>query len=312
MRVQSSFWSGDTGRALRKLGHDSQVMAMYLITSPHASAIGLYSLPMAYICHDTGMTLEGASKVLRCLSEVQFAAYDFESETVWVPEMARHQLGDTIGEKDKRFRWIHKEAERMSKSPFFPHFIHRYGRGYSMPYEAPSKPLPSPFDGPSKPEPVQQQQTATANSNREQQHARARGASRLTLALSDERVVRILTAYRELHGKDERWKFDAKEEGTPRAVRVLDALEGNGRDQLTEDEVLAAIRGNKSNEWHAKRGKHEIEYVLRNDNVHGFITEARQGAPSASGRRIASHDEHRAEVERIAGKGAEYAIINRF
>jgi hypothetical protein len=71
-RVLPTFWTGSTGKALRDLGRDAQVVAMYLITSPHSNMAGLYHLPLPYLAHDVGMTIEGASKVLRSLFEVGF------------------------------------------------------------------------------------------------------------------------------------------------------------------------------------------------------------------------------------------------
>lgn len=80
-KVAPSFWIGDTGRMLRKLGAEVQVAAFYLITAPGANMTGIYYLPMPTFCHETGPSPEGASKALRSLSEGGFAHYDPHSET---------------------------------------------------------------------------------------------------------------------------------------------------------------------------------------------------------------------------------------
>ena len=46
-------------------------------------------LPKIIISHETGMSLEGASKGLQRCIEAGFCAYDDEAEVVWVYEMAR-------------------------------------------------------------------------------------------------------------------------------------------------------------------------------------------------------------------------------
>ena len=63
-RVYPSFWIGKTGKQLRKCGLESQIVAMYVLTCPHANMIGLYYLPIPYISYDTGIPLQGACKAL--------------------------------------------------------------------------------------------------------------------------------------------------------------------------------------------------------------------------------------------------------
>jgi hypothetical protein len=150
-KVAPTFWTGDTGRALRKMGSDVQLVALYLITGPHANMIGLYYMPLPTLCHETGLPLQGASKALRRLSEGGFAAYDEDSEVVWVPEMARYQLGDEVVPKDNRHKAILRELEKYKKTRFFLQFHERYGAAYHLP-------TPSPFEAPSKPLRSQEQE----------------------------------------------------------------------------------------------------------------------------------------------------------
>jgi hypothetical protein len=58
-RVSPQFWIGSTGKAIRKRGMECQMVALYLMTSPHSNMLGLYYLPVVYIANDTGMTIEG-------------------------------------------------------------------------------------------------------------------------------------------------------------------------------------------------------------------------------------------------------------
>lgn len=178
-KILPSFWTGDTGRSVRAMGRDCQVVAFYLLTSPHASAIGLYHLPLAYLAADTGIPSEGASEALARLSEGGFCGYDLTTETVWVPEMARIQVGEVIKPKDNIRAWLVKEVERMRKRPFFNDFLTKYAIAYNLAIIPESKPLGSPSEAPSDPLRSQERER---EQEREQDHE---GASARTTDIDD-------------------------------------------------------------------------------------------------------------------------------
>jgi hypothetical protein len=140
-----TFWTGDTGRELRSKGQAAQLVAAYLITCSSANMIGLYYLPMPLLCHELGMKLEGACKALERVCETQFAAYDAPSEVVWIPEMAKQQIGETMTPKDNRHKAVIRLWSEMRKSLFYNDFYTKYGECFCLPkpceMEAPSKPL---------------------------------------------------------------------------------------------------------------------------------------------------------------------------
>ena len=55
----------ETGRQLRAAGPDGMFVALYLLTNNHANMIGLYYLPLPYLVHESGLSLERASKGLQ-------------------------------------------------------------------------------------------------------------------------------------------------------------------------------------------------------------------------------------------------------
>lgn len=154
-KVSPQFWIGATGKKLRKAGPEAQVVAMYLMTSPHANMLGLYYLPLMYIAHETGLGMEGASKGLQRAVEVGFCSFDEDSEVVWVHEMASYQIADELKPADKRCVGVQNEYDAVPANPFLAAFYDRYQaafcmtrkRGYSpeiaSPMEAPPKPLAS-------------------------------------------------------------------------------------------------------------------------------------------------------------------------
>lgn len=160
-KLAPPFWIGATGKQLRG-DPDAQVMALYLISSPHSNMLGLYYLPMTYLCHETGLTAEGASKALRRCIEVGFCDYDPETEMVWVIEAARFQIAERLSPNDKQTKGIANELSKLPKARLAAAFAEKYreafhlpealllslkplqkAKGHQSPIEAPSKPLRS-------------------------------------------------------------------------------------------------------------------------------------------------------------------------
>lgn len=137
--VRASFWTGETGRKIREFGGDAQRVALYLITCGSSNLIGLYYLPVPTLCHEVGITLQGAWKALRCLSEAHFAYYDAPSEVVFVPEMAAIQVGESLKPADKRIKAIIREWQKHRKCLFYNDFYQRYGVPFYLPDPSPLK-----------------------------------------------------------------------------------------------------------------------------------------------------------------------------
>lgn len=142
-KLSARFWTGETGRAIRG-DIEAQLVAVYLVTSPHSNMLGYYYLPITYISTDTGLTIEGASKALQRLCDEGFCVYDKGSEVVWVHEMAKLQVGESLEPKDKRVISIAREYESLPNNLFLEAFFDKYGEAYKMPlqrtFKAPSKP----------------------------------------------------------------------------------------------------------------------------------------------------------------------------
>jgi hypothetical protein len=173
--IRPTFWTGATGRAVRAAGRDAQVVALYLLSSPSSNMIGLYYLPIPTLCHETGLSPQGASKALARLSEAQFAHFDPVSEHVFVLEMARYQIGEALVVKDKRTAGVINAWQAMSKSPFYLDFWHRYRNAYHLPtpqqngpegkahgrgFDAPTKPRTGTRAGSGAEEPTQEEGTS--------------------------------------------------------------------------------------------------------------------------------------------------------
>ncbi|EEZ6616373.1 hypothetical protein DBU22_002422 [Escherichia coli O21] len=131
-KVSPHFWIGRTGKELRQAGPESQLVALYLLTSPHANMIGLYYMPLAFLSHETGLTMEGAKKGLNSAIKAGFCKYDEHSEMVWVIEMATHQIGEALKPGDKRCTGVQNEYNKVSDNLFLSEFYEKYSKQFNM------------------------------------------------------------------------------------------------------------------------------------------------------------------------------------
>ena len=122
--IDSRFWTGRTGQAIKLKDPSVCIVAMYLMTSPHANSIGLYRLPIDYIIADTGLSddkIRDAMKILH--EEIDFCSYDEQSQMVFVHKMALHQIGKNFHENDKRVIGVRRQFEKIEnfilKDKFF-------------------------------------------------------------------------------------------------------------------------------------------------------------------------------------------------
>lgn len=151
-KVSPQFWVGATGRKLRG-NVEAQLVALYLMTSPHANMIGVFYCPIDYIAKETGLTLEGASKGLQSLIEADFCTFEADSEYVFVHQFAANQVGEELKPSDKRVQGVMNELAKVPKGQCWQAFRARYAVPYNLPIDGQkAKPLPSPSDAPSKPE----------------------------------------------------------------------------------------------------------------------------------------------------------------
>ena len=145
-KVRPSFWLRGTGKALRG-NTEAQLLALYLFTCPSSNMIGLYYLPLPTVAHELGWTLKGASKALQRVSEGGLALYDPKNELVFVPEMARYQIAETLSPRDNNVKWVRRELANYSYHRFYNLFLERYCDVFNLNLEpiseAPSKPLRS-------------------------------------------------------------------------------------------------------------------------------------------------------------------------
>ena len=150
-KVSSTIWTGKTGRAIRG-DAQTQIVALYLMTSPHANMIGVYTCPIIYISHETGTPLQGASEGLERLIKAGFCTYEDDSELVWVHEMAKYQIGDDLKASDNQVKGVQKQYAEIPQGVIKQGFFNRYKDVFHLKQDGEIQaPLQAPLQAPCKP-----------------------------------------------------------------------------------------------------------------------------------------------------------------
>ena len=152
--VSPRFWIGETGKKLRG-NTEAQLLALYLMTCPHANMIGVFHCPVLYMAHETGLSMEVASKALASLIEAGFCTYEEASETVFVHRMAAFQIAEQIKPSDKRAGWVVKEWQNIASDVIRAEFFAIYSEAFNLPKQGQ---IDSPLEAPSKPPRSQEQE----------------------------------------------------------------------------------------------------------------------------------------------------------
>lgn len=176
-KISPQFWVGNTGRQIRKLGVETQLIALYLLTCPHANMIGIYYLPLAYIAHDTGIPIEATSKALQSLYDIDFCCYDEDSEYIWIYEMAVYQISEQLDIRDKRVKGVNETYQSLPDLPFLKDFYDKYHQRFHLEKERENTKKFSPLEAPSKPlvsqeQEQNQEQKQEQNQEQDQQQER--------------------------------------------------------------------------------------------------------------------------------------------
>jgi hypothetical protein len=165
-KLSPTFWTGATGRALRRRGSEAVVMALYMVSSPHSNMLGLFYQPMMYAAHETGLGIEGASKGLDECIACGFCRYDPDTEMVWVLEMAAWQIAEQLTQADKRCKGIQKDYDALPNNPFLGDWFDRYKAAFHLKTRREFEPE----DGPPDEAPLKPHRSQEQEQEQEQEH----------------------------------------------------------------------------------------------------------------------------------------------
>lgn len=168
-QVQSAFWQATDVHGMTDTG---KLLALYLLTGPHANGIGCYRLPDGYVTADLEWSAERLDKGFQELSRNGFA-YRFEG-VVFIPNFLRWNAIANGNVAKARF----KEWESLPKSElkahaaramlrFCPHWSDEARNGLETVSETVSETIPAGYanQNPTLPEPTQTQPRPTLPQN---------------------------------------------------------------------------------------------------------------------------------------------------
>lgn len=130
--VSPDKWRSKTGRQLR--GDPwAMVIQDYLITCPLSEMTGAYYLPKCMIIAETGISPSELDRVMVKLQELDFCRYYEEDEYIFVRNMARYQISQTLNERDNRRAKVRKDLERLPED-VREDFIREYNVNFNLGY----------------------------------------------------------------------------------------------------------------------------------------------------------------------------------
>ena len=141
-------WRDGQGSSLRRRRADRCPVPDDVAAREHHRRI---SMPIQFIQLETGRPIEGASKGLTKLCELGFCTFDPATETVWIHEMARFQIGDALKGGDKRIKHVVRFFEEIENPHIKQAFFEKYGKAFQLPKPPPIPETESPIEGASKP-----------------------------------------------------------------------------------------------------------------------------------------------------------------
>jgi hypothetical protein len=134
--VFSAWWTSKTNRAVRTAHPDAQRLALYLMSAPNATMLGLYPLDLGEAMDHVGLCLPAIAQAFAVLKQIDFATYDAASEHVWVHEMAKYRLGlyltPQLAAKDHKVKGAQSLYDRLEDNPFLGPFFKRYGKALRL------------------------------------------------------------------------------------------------------------------------------------------------------------------------------------
>lgn len=86
-RVRTAFWDDPD---IKGCSAAAKMMALYLITSQHTNAIGLFRLPIAYMQDDTGLTKQQVEQAFSELRDIGYVEHCERLPWIWIPKFLKH------------------------------------------------------------------------------------------------------------------------------------------------------------------------------------------------------------------------------
>ena len=150
--IDEQFW---TDPFITQLNIKQRYFYFYLITNPHTHYSGIYYLLLSTISDETGFSVAEIKQLITFFINKSKIQYDAEYRIIWVINMAKYQLENMKNrwnKNDNRIKGIENYFKILHNCPLIQNFC-QYYKELNIFYEAPPKPLLTPFAIKEKPPP---------------------------------------------------------------------------------------------------------------------------------------------------------------
>lgn len=266
-KVAPSFWTRGTGKRLRGKP-DAQVLALYLATCPAANVIGIFYVPLATMAHETGLSPERVGAAMTLLRDLDFAIYDDDTETVWIPTLATYQVAESLEPGDKRrIGLVRAELKRLGKHPFLRLFWERYGAAYNL------GPCPSAPMAAIEPECTEGQSSSIDQEQKQKQEQEQKQKQRQVVAGATHPSVLVVQEPETAPGKPRRTRAGTAMTPWPEGFVVSPAIARMCRDEdlpnpydvIRDFESSARAKGYRYADWESAFRKWMRSAITRRD-----------------------------------------------
>ena len=130
-KVYPNVWKS---KKLRDVSAKAKLLAMYFLTSPSYCMVGIYEQPLELVRKHTDLNKDTLDQAMTELIKVDFIRYDYDTEVVWVVDMALSQVADGRLSPSQQ-KGVINELARLSiecQFPFVDDFIQHYGNKYEF------------------------------------------------------------------------------------------------------------------------------------------------------------------------------------
>src|SRR5690606_6060095 len=121
------------GRAIGAKGPITQLLAVYLFSNRHCPYLCIYNLPVMYMCADLHLSESDVKQALANLEELDFARYDYATETIFIVNGPRYQVADSLKPNDNKVKAMRREFKVVSDaSPLKQEFYDMYNVDFHL------------------------------------------------------------------------------------------------------------------------------------------------------------------------------------
>lgn len=254
-KARSSLYTGSLARAISG-DMTAWAVAPYLIFGPHSNMVGLYRLPLSYLCEDLGLPLEKGRETLARLFDKGFSTYDEGSKIVFVTEAARHEWGEHPNLADNNTKPLIKALPeilaRAQQSVCFEAFGRRYGTSWAELFRLLPDPWPTLMEGFADPSATLAPSKALSKAKAKEEEERSPQAATRAPDRERERACQYLLDHWNREARP-RMLYILGQEEKPRAVSMTDtvraALVAALKAGYSPEEIKAAMDNAANDAW---------------------------------------------------------------